>query len=698
MRLLHGLILPFVLLQASPLFGQTIDNEGNEFLCTFLPNAITSVQHQVELHLTGRTATTVTIEYPSDNPTTTLTVPVAPGAIEIVPLPRDAAQAWVPDVVSSNAVRISAPEEITAYMVNRFPLSSDAALALPNDALNRTYVLADYEPTSPLGLSVFNVVALFDSTTVTITPASDLAGGRAAGVPFQVTLDEGEAYHGEAVTTGALGTITGTVIESDRVVGVTNGAKATNIPMGQNFADQIFEVAQPVQTWGASYLATNLPNRPGGSIYRVLGAEPGTTVLLDGVAQGTVDLGEFLEIGPLAGDAVIESMGGEPMFVVQYMTSRTSPGASLGDPAMGNVVPPAQFKEDYTFSTVGGSQFAEHFLTIVASAADTATLELDGMPVGASMFLPIGTSGFSVARLTIPEGTHTTASTGGHGITVQGYNLDDSYLYPGGARFEFINPMGDENAPLCDLTLSPGLVAGVARDDRPSEDVNGNGVLDVGEDLNGNGRIDEDTGVFFVALEAGATNLDLTVTPFQPGAPTVSFEVRAVNGTADASGSVRITDGAGNVTLCPVDIGGNLGTSVCQPVVNSTGQPALTTVAGSLDVSSNNLMLSTRNLPAGAIGYYVNSRSAGFVANPGGSFGNLCIADAAMGRHDAQSGAASGAGQYSLTVHLGALPMEPGGPQVAVAGQTWYWQLWYRDTVGGMQTSNFCDAVSVSLR
>ena len=40
------------------------------------------------------------------------------------------------------------------------------------------------------------------------------------------------------------------------------------------------------------------------------------------------------------------------MYLITEAGSRSA-GASLGDPAMANMIPPEQYLEDYTFSTVG---------------------------------------------------------------------------------------------------------------------------------------------------------------------------------------------------------------------------------------------------------------------------------------------------------------------------------------------------------
>lgn len=277
----------------------------------------------------------------------------------------------------------------------------------------------------------------------------------------------------------------------------------------------------------------------------------------DGALIGTINKGQFIETAALTGNHVFA--GDKPIYVVQYMTGQGSPGTSnLGDPAMGNMIPPEQYFKSYTFSTVGGTQFAQNHLTVIASNTDVTggTMLLDGVPIPAASFTAVPTTSFSAATMLLTAGTHTTASTAaGHGITVEGYNSFDSYIYPGGAQFEFINPAGDANPPICSAQTNngpPPFVTGSATDNRPSEDTNNNGVLDLGEDLNNNGQIDKDTGIFFVALEGGSSNVALTVNPFVPGDDTATYRVDLVDPNQPGTGVVRATDGAGNV--CRVNV------------------------------------------------------------------------------------------------------------------------------------------------
>lgn len=424
-----------------------IDNKGREFVVGLMPNPLGSVTASVQL--TSDVPTSVTIQYPVSSPSFSQTVALTPGQVSIVNLPAGTHNGWTAGRVLNNAVHVFGPDEFVTYLVNRAPFTSDAGMALPVDALGTSYVVTTYRG-STLNTgdrSQFLVLAAFDDTTVTITPTTTvripLPGTNAPpNVPFQVVLDRGQGFRGEALL--AQTDLTGTLVESDRPIAVLGGNLCTNVPSSTAFCDHIFEVMHPLRSWGTSALVRNLPNRNGGSIYRVVASVDGTEVSRDGVLQTTLNEGQFLETGPLTGSHLFTA--NHPIFVTQFMTGSRSPGASLGDPAQCNMIPPDQYLKSYTFSTVGGSQFVQHFLTLIAPDSSIGAVTLDGTPIAAAQFTPIGSTGYSSALLSISQGSHTTASSQPHGITVEGINADDSYIYPGGAQLEFINQFCGDGA------------------------------------------------------------------------------------------------------------------------------------------------------------------------------------------------------------------------------------------------------------
>lgn len=425
-----------------------IDNKGREFFVGFLANPL--VPATASVHLTSDVPTNVTVQYPVNSPSFSQTVALTPGQVQVVNLPTSSHTGWTAGRVLNNAARVSGPDEFVAYLVNRAAATSDAALALPVDALGTSYIVTTYRgSTAHSGdRAEFLVVAPFDATTVTITPTATLrmtapTPNAPPNVPFQITLTRGQGFRGEALLSTA--DLTGTLIEADRPVAVLNGNLCTNIPSNVVACDHVFEVAHPLRSWGTSALVANLPNRTGGSIYRVVASVDGTEVFRNGVLQASLDKGGFFETGPLPGSHLFSA--DQPIFVTQFMTGDGAPGATNGDPAMANMIPPDQYLSSYTFSTVGGSQFAQNFLTLIAPDAAVGSVTLDGSPIPAAQFTPIGSTGFSSTLLPLAQGSHSTASPQPHGITVEGFNAFDSYIYPGGAQLEFINQFcGDGSA------------------------------------------------------------------------------------------------------------------------------------------------------------------------------------------------------------------------------------------------------------
>jgi len=458
-KLLASLFLVGIIFSLGPIsaLSETLDNRGNDFIIAFLPNDLIEDPPTVELHLTAEASTEVTIHYPVNSPTFEESVDVNPGEITVVDLPASAAQDWPKEEVANNAIRLFAEKDFIAYMANRKTFSSDASVALPVESLGTEYIVMTYEPLLFLGFftpSQFVVTAVEDDTTVTITPSVDTEEGQLAGEPFEVLLNRGEGYMVRQIESDEWdGGLTGSEVSADRPVGVTNGNECTFVPPETPWCDTVFEVAQPVHTWGNEIPVVNLPNRPSGSIYRILASEDNTTLKRNGAEIGVLNRGQFYETDSLAGAHLFSA--DKPIFVVQFMTGSVSPGAILGDPAMGNMVPAEQYLEGYTFSTVGGDQFVQHWLTIIAQNDDVGTIELNGVPIDGGEFTPITDTTLSFARLRLEQGTYTTSSLHPHGITVQGYASEDSYLYPGGVQLAIINPSADM-VPQCDsFDLSP---------------------------------------------------------------------------------------------------------------------------------------------------------------------------------------------------------------------------------------------------
>ncbi len=163
---------------------------------------------------------------------------------------------------------------------------------------------------------------------------------------------------------------------------------------------------------------------------------------------------------------------------------------------------------------------------------------------------------------------------------------------------------------------------------------------------------------------------------------------------------LQMTDGSGTLELTPqrLEIGtsGPVGTVFCAPAaVNSTGSAASLRAFGTPSLAANDVRLRAESLPTGSSVLFLVSRNTGFVSNPGGSAGNLCLASP-IGRYSNRVQNAGSLGIAELSLDLTALP-GPTGPLAAQAGERWSFQAWYRDTSSTPQptpTSNFTEGVT----
>ena len=131
---------------------------------------------------------------------------------------------------------------------------------------------------------------------------------------------------------------------------------------------------------------------------------------------------------------------------------------------------------------------------------------------------------------------------------------------------------------------------------------------------------------------------------------------------------------------------------------NSKGSPGSITVLGFEVLFFNDVDLTARALPTGSFGFFITSLTQGFTPIVPNSEGTLCVAGN-VGRFvgPGQIQSSGSAGALTLSIDLSSHPT-PTGLVAVQPGQTWHYQLWYRDAVGGQTTSNFTDAVAVTFQ
>ncbi|QDV07237.1 hypothetical protein Poly30_27560 [Planctomycetes bacterium Poly30] len=136
------------------------------------------------------------------------------------------------------------------------------------------------------------------------------------------------------------------------------------------------------------------------------------------------------------------------------------------------------------------------------------------------------------------------------------------------------------------------------------------------------------------------------------------------------------------------------GVEYCSPAApNSTGSAAAMTANAPRVAAGEPLGLVAHGLPASSMGYFLVAPAPGFTVGAGGGQGTLCLSQP-IGRFLPQAMGTGPGGFLSATVDTNALPLTPN--QAVLAGETWYFQAWYRD-LNPTLTSNISSAIAVTF-
>lgn len=225
--------------------------------------------------------------------------------------------------------------------------------------------------------------------------------------------------------------------------------------------------------------------------------------------------------------------------------------------------------------------------------------------------------------------------------------------------------------------------------------------------------VDADSDLDVIVAEAGTSTLSwypnvvgsLSITP---------LDTSAISGsTPSAAGGDINGDGDGDVVVGGATKVETYSSTVFLGFSVACTQPGGAILAsGSTVVDSNDITLNLTGAEASQLGYFVNSflggSSPGAAITPGAPVsGSICIGGSGViyGRHSGadQIFTTDGSGAASLTIDANDLQNprngiawpNPGNNTTAIlAGETFYWQAWYRITGG----SEFSDAIGITFR
>lgn len=401
---------------------------GTDFWVSFHENFGTDANPI--LYITSDVGATGTVSIPGTGWTQNFTVGV--NASVNVNLPANSAIIYNTNTVLNRGVRVTSSTPIAVYAANQRNASSDATLVLPTHALGDTYIVNTYSTFSSYS-SQFVVVGVEDNTSIEIIPSANLIGGVGAGVPFSITLNEGQVYFVQS-----MGDLTGTIVRATSL-GVCNdfavfaGNRCANVPLSCQYCDHLYEQMIPTKAWGQEYITVPLMTRNGDQ-YRIMAYEDNTTVNINGGANISLNATDFHEVYLQPSSHIVAD---KPISVAQYSRGTTCDGVT-SDPFMIMLSPIEQTLDYIVFQAFSTNVINQFYTNIVTKTAHTGQVLLNGATIPNWTTVPSNPQ-YSYARRSIAQGTYVLESPEGILATVYGFGNADSYGYQAGANIQPLN-------------------------------------------------------------------------------------------------------------------------------------------------------------------------------------------------------------------------------------------------------------------
>lgn len=451
--------------------SQDFSNKGKEFWITYshhIRMLQSTTAEAMQLYITSDVNTTGQVEIASVGFNQAFNVTA--NQITVINIPRSAA--LLDEGQYNHGIKVTSASGIVVYAFIYVNAISGATLCLPTTVLGRDYYSVNYtqlsnEPAD--SYSYFNVLATEDGTQVEIKPTANTKGGRAANVPFTVTLNKGQVYQVLSATD-----LTGSTIKS--VSSAMGGCKRIAVfcgtgkisigchPTQTGSSDNLYQQMYPTSAWGKQYVTVPTTNQSSTAnfqtnFYRIIRPDATSTVRLNGavIPSGSF-VNNFYYQYSANTPGFIES--DKPILVAQYFTTSGTGGtpaincgnAGIGDPDMVYLNPLEQTINKVTLNSMQpatNTAITTHFINVVTKNVPGAinSFRLDGVSQ-ASRFVPLSAnSAYAYARLNVTALGHNLTCDSGFNATAYGFGNAESYAYSAGSNvrdlYQFITIRND---------------------------------------------------------------------------------------------------------------------------------------------------------------------------------------------------------------------------------------------------------------
>ena len=440
-----------------------VSTEGKDFWLAFMENADNATPSSLEIFITSNEVASGTIHILQTGQMVEFTV--NPGVTFQHVVSNEMFNSFAPTGSGLNptkkGIHVTSDVDVSVFAFNRRLRSADATVVLPTPTLGKEYFIASYFEQSPVpGLntnneSEFVVLGTESETNIEITPSVATVDGRPAGVPFTITLNQGEVFQLQSREdlTGTFITSVSNIPNQCNNFAVFSGNKWTGVGGCGNANDQLYEQLFPVNTWGQNFTVVPYKGRnSNGDLFRVISSEGDTEVSIT-TDSGVTTTTTLVAAGNYLTENVNEAVSisaNRPVQVVQYSKSQCAElqGALTGDPFMLVVSPNEQLLKKVTFNTLRADVIDSYFTTVIAKTSSRTNTKLNGASINDSEWTALNSNpDLSYARLDlVGDRDYTLEAEDGFISYVYGFGNIESFGYAAGASLENLNlqVLGDD--------------------------------------------------------------------------------------------------------------------------------------------------------------------------------------------------------------------------------------------------------------
>lgn len=423
------------------------------------------------LYFAAEEATTVTVSIPGNGYSVTYNVS-ANSVVTSAPIPKtgafDARLLAESTAPENKGIRISSTRPIVAYAHIYNQSISGATILFPTNTLGREYYSINYTNRSNATNAyswAYVVAADAGTTTVEIIPSQPTLT-RPAGVPFTVTLNQGQVFNlmGQFINASSGNNhfgvdLTGTIIRSlntgtgCKKIAVFSGSGRisitcpnTNSASSDNYMVQSF----PKNAWGKRYLTTTAAGGQDFNHFRICVANPSTAVRVNGAPITAPLVGNFFYDLPITNQPMLIEAN-EPIMVAQVFPSQNNCGntTGLGDPEVIYLSPVEQNINRVLWNATPNHNITGHYFNVVIPNKGTAISSFrlrnaagTAIPTNPFTVHPQDPN-FSFLRQQLPSGgVFSISSDSGFNAIAYGFGSFESYGYNAGTNvidlFQFV--------------------------------------------------------------------------------------------------------------------------------------------------------------------------------------------------------------------------------------------------------------------